>query len=294
MQTLFSRFREQTLSSVQAESSVLAYNSRFVHLEPLAKARFKKDSVGHWLENVRKTRSKNSARELVRLAKKFWEFGMQLGAWPVKSNPFCTTSSAKMIEGGGLSYYSTSLNYKYIYAEQIQKILNLAPNPETQAFWACCALAGLRQSEAANLVWKQISGAKIVDLPARGNAPTSVEIGSNLLEFLQNYCHYIKQRSNSIPYTPTHIFPNLPKHASQRTRELQNVAGNSVSFNLLRYSFGANLLLQGASLETVRQKMRFSRLEDLVAVYDGLLKSKNFLAGNVKDYNDICDNGGAR
>jgi len=100
MRTLFSRFREQMLSSVQAESSVQAYNSRFAHLEPLAEARFKKESVDKWLENVYKTRSRNSARELVRLARKFWEFGMERGAWPVSLNPF-GSGSAKVIERGG-------------------------------------------------------------------------------------------------------------------------------------------------------------------------------------------------
>ncbi|MDR2581668.1 MAG: hypothetical protein LBC85_11850, partial [Fibromonadaceae bacterium] len=74
-------FREELLGSCHAQSSVLAYNSRLAHLEPLAEARFKKESVDEWLENIRKTRSQNSARELVRLAKKFWEFGMERGAW---------------------------------------------------------------------------------------------------------------------------------------------------------------------------------------------------------------------
>jgi hypothetical protein len=51
-------------------------------------------------------------------------------------------------------------------------------------------------------------------------------------------------------------------------------------------------LLQGASLETVRQKMRFALLEDLVAVYGSLLKGKNFLPHFVKDYCGICWEGG--
>ncbi|MDR3000759.1 MAG: hypothetical protein LBU89_05790, partial [Fibromonadaceae bacterium] len=77
VQSLFSHFREQTLSAVQAGSSVQAYNSRLSHLEPLAAARFRKESVDEWLEKVHKTRSHNSARELVRLAKKFWIFGVE-------------------------------------------------------------------------------------------------------------------------------------------------------------------------------------------------------------------------
>jgi len=67
-QTFYSRFREQMLSSTMAESSALAYNARLSHLEPLAEARFRKESVEQWLDNVRKTRPQNSARELVRLA----------------------------------------------------------------------------------------------------------------------------------------------------------------------------------------------------------------------------------
>jgi len=126
-------------------------------------------------------------------------------------------------------------------------------------------LAGLRQSEAANLVWRQISGKKIVGLPSRGNAPSSVEIGSNLLEIL-----------NHLPSgSPgSKVFPNIPRHASQRTRELQALSKKhpQLTFNVLRHSFGANLILQGASLETVRQRMRFSMLEEVVQVYGGLLR----------------------
>jgi site-specific recombinase XerD len=109
--------------------------------------------------------------------------------------------------------------------------------------------------------------AKIVDLPARGNAPTSVEIGSDLVEILQNLIH---KDSNL-------LFPNLPRHASQRTRELQavnyqlSIINYPLTFNILRHSFGANLILQGESLESVRLKMRFAMLEEVVAVYRGLL-----------------------
>jgi integrase len=142
--------------------------------------------------------------------------------------------------------------------------LNSAPDPETKAFWACCALAGLRQSEAANLTFKQIlieGSAKIIGLPARGNAPSSVEIGPDLLEILQN----LSAEDSNL------LFPNLPKHASQRTRELQTVDPH-LTFNMLRYSFGANLILRGEGLEAVRRKMRFAMLEEVAAVYGGLLK----------------------
>jgi hypothetical protein len=85
------------LSAVQSGSSVQAYNSRFAHLEPLAEARFRKESVDEWLEKVRKTRSQNSARELVRLARKLWDFGIERGAWR-GINPF---GSKTIIVGGG-------------------------------------------------------------------------------------------------------------------------------------------------------------------------------------------------
>ncbi|MDR3001203.1 MAG: hypothetical protein LBU89_08065, partial [Fibromonadaceae bacterium] len=77
------------------------------------------------------------------------------------------------------------------------------------------------------------------------------------------------------------LFPNLPKHASQRTRDLQGTAKNDsqfsilnsqLTFNLLRHSYGANLILQGANLETVRQKMRFAMLSEVVNLYGGLLR----------------------
>jgi hypothetical protein len=68
-------------------------------------------------------------------------------------------------------------------------------------------------------------------------------------------------------------------------------ANPRVTFNLLRYSYGANLLLQGESLETVRRQMRFARLEDFVSLYGGFFESKNFLSNNVKDYYDIYLNG---
>jgi hypothetical protein len=45
-----------------------------------------------------------------------------------------------------------------------------------------------------------------------------------------------------------------------------------VTFNLLRYSYGANLILQGASLEAVRRQMRFAMLEEVVQVYGGMLR----------------------
>ena len=56
---IYSHFREQTLSSAVANNSILAYNARLSHLEPLAKARFKKESVEEWLDSVSKTRSQN-------------------------------------------------------------------------------------------------------------------------------------------------------------------------------------------------------------------------------------------
>jgi integrase len=144
-------------------------------------------------------------------------------------------------------------------------------------------LAGLRQSEAAALTYEQVklveSGElrveswKIVGLPARGNAPSRVEIGPDLLEILGNL---VPSPQSPVPKNSNLLFPNLPRHASQRTRELQavnyqlSIVNCPLTFNLLRHSFGANLILQGASLETVRLKMRFAMLEEVVAAYRGL------------------------
>jgi len=176
-QILYSRFRERMLSSAIAESSVVAYNARISHLEPLAEARFEKKSVEQWLENIRKTRPQNSARELVRLAKKFWDFGVEKGAWK-GANPFnrirpSPTEPSKEI---------------FLSPNQIREVLEKAPDIETRAFWACCALAGLRQSEAAALKYEQIgrSASKITGLPKRGNAPDFVEINDELQSLLQN------------------------------------------------------------------------------------------------------------
>ncbi|MDR2580163.1 MAG: site-specific integrase, partial [Fibromonadaceae bacterium] len=252
-----------------------------------------------WLENIRKTRSQNSARELVRLAKKFWEFGMERGAWKGlnpfnkkhlndstqltsrQTQGFSANSPARSLGGGGR--YLSSSSEKYLTPHQIQSTLACARDPETRAFWACCALAGLRQGEAAGLTLQQLSfgsgewgvgsgGAKIVGLPARGNAPDFVEISEEL--------HLILQTLLPTPHSPlpknSQLFPNLPKHASQRTRDLQKSTPYSLlptplTFNLLRYSYGANLILQGADLETVRRKMRFAMLCEVVNLYGGLL-----------------------
>jgi len=47
------------------------------------------------------------------------------------------------------------------------------------------------------------------------------------------------------------------------------------------------VILQGASLEVVRQRMRFALLYEVVN-FLGLLKGKNFLFGDIKDYDNIC------
>ncbi|MCL2206482.1 MAG: hypothetical protein FWB90_00115 [Fibromonadales bacterium] len=261
-QMLYSRFRERMLASVAAESSVLAYNARLVHLEPLAEARFKEESVDEWLDNICKTRSQNSARELVRLAKKFWEFGIEKGAWK-GANPFSKKRSPPSSpQAGG----------KHLSQRQIREVLRKAPDDETRAFWACCALAGLRQSEAANLKARQLvlvdSGElRVEGLPQRGNAPAFVEIDEELRLLLQ----FISPSSSPLGNDERFLFLDIPKHASQRTRELQSVS-SGLTFNLLRYSFGANLILQGASLEKVRQRMRLSLLCEVVNLYGGLLR----------------------
>jgi len=49
-------------------------------------------------------------------------------------------------------------------------------------------------------------------------------------------------------------------------------AAHGVTFNLLRYSYGANLILQGAGIEAVRRQMRFAMLEEVAQAYGGLLR----------------------
>jgi integrase len=266
-QALFSRFREQVLSTAQAGSSVQAYNSRLAHLKPLAEARFNKRGVDQWLEKMHKTRSQNSARELVRLAKKLWLFGIEKEAWR-GANPFHCGEKKR----GRDAPFSEK---RFLSLPEIREVLKKAPDSEAYVFWACCAFAGLRQSEAANLKLLNLellgSGiVRIVGLPKRGNAPDYVNVNNELCSLFQAYTPP-PPRLNSL------LFPNLPKHASQRTRELQatvsrsSLFANQITFNLLRLSFGANLLLQGASLETVRQQMRFAMLEEVAQVYGGLL-----------------------
>jgi hypothetical protein len=108
-------------------------------------------------------------------------------------------------------------------------------------------------------------GAKIAGLSARGTAPDFVEICDELAVILQT----LLPTPHSL--LPKKLFPNLPKHASQRTRDVQAAFPTPLTFNLLRHSYGANLILQGASLETVRRKMRFAMLCEVVNLYGGLL-----------------------
>jgi integrase len=184
-QALFSRFREHVLSAAQAGSSVQAYNSRLAHLEPLAEARFKKESVEQWLDKIHKTRSQNSARELMRLAKKLWLFGMEKDAWRGAS-PFHCGEKKK---GRDTPSFSAE---KFLSPPQILEVLHKAPDSETHTFWACCALAGLRQSEAASLRYRNLSpldsgGFRLAGLPKRGNAPDYVEASEELSSLLQAY-----------------------------------------------------------------------------------------------------------
>jgi integrase len=184
VQTVYSRFREQMLSSVRAASSIVAYNARILHLEPLAEARFEKGNVEDWLSKVHATRPLNSARELVRLARRFWEFGLERGAWS-GPNPFCKRQRPPPAERA-CGAYLTPL--------EIREVLEKAPDAETRAFWGCCALAGLRQSEAAGLKRQNLDFKdsrigminRIVGLPRRGNAPDFVELSEGLRLLLQD------------------------------------------------------------------------------------------------------------
>lgn len=142
--------------------------------------------------------------------------------------------------------------------EQVNAILDHAPNPEHRITWALMAFAGLRKDEAANLNDADIHDGYI-HLVGKGDKMAKIPVSSRLKTELERY---------GKPLPHIHSLSGTVKVAARNAGiEFQGEATN----HRFRHSFASNLIRAGADIKSVQMLMRHENVEITLNTYSHLL-----------------------
>ena len=139
--------------------------------------------------------------------------------------------------------------------EEIESILDNAPNNAYKALWALMAYAGLRFAEARSLRVENCIGDTIQVINGKGGKDADIPKSSKLSSILQPF---LKNDGLLIPKE------DVPMRSDKAIVELKiavrmaNVSGKEISHHKLRHSFASELLRKGVNPEAVKELMRHS------------------------------------
>ena len=149
-------------------------------------------------------------------------------------------------------------------ADQVDRMVCMAPNPETRLAWAFMAFAGLRKSEAVSMRPEKIHDGYI-HLVGKGDKPAKLPLCPRLRREIERFeaagGNWEKLHCNEYSLTriAAQAFPDgFPGKAHAHR---------------FRHSFGSNLIRAGVNIKVVQTLMRHESIQMTLDIYGHIMDS---------------------
>lgn len=149
-------------------------------------------------------------------------------------------------------------------ADQVDRIVALAPNPETRLAWAFMAFAGLRRSEAIGMRPEKIHDGYI-HLVGKGDKPAKIPLCPRLQREIDRFDATGGRWENlhSTDYTLTRV----------AAQALPGGFPGKAHAHRFRHSFGSNLIRAGVNIKVVQTLMRHENIQMTLDIYGHIMDS---------------------
>lgn len=145
--------------------------------------------------------------------------------------------------------------------EQIERILDAAPEPRFRLMWSLMAFAGLRIHEALK-VKKEDFKEGFLYVVGKGNKPAKIPVSTRLLSELDR-----------VGWEWDFSHSNRQSHTLRRTalKAIPEGFHGTANNHRLRHSFASNLIRSGVGVKQVQKLMRHSNITTTLQIYSHLL-----------------------
>lgn len=149
-------------------------------------------------------------------------------------------------------------------ADQVDRIVAMAPNPETRLAWAFMAFAGLRRSEAIGMRPEKIHDGYI-HLVGKGDKPAKIPLCPRLQREIDRFDAAGGRWENlhSTDYTLTRV----------AAQALPGGFPGKAHAHRFRHSFGSNLIRAGVNIKVVQTLMRHENIQMTLDIYGHIMDS---------------------
>ena len=216
---------------------------------------FSREKAVEYASEMSAMDSPKTAHEKIRLLKQFTEWAsetFEIAGW----SPMKTVKPPKQVKRSK-SFWTP---------EQIDAILDRAPDKDFRLFWALMAFAGLRHAEASAFGKSSIVDGKIRVI-GKGDKEAYLPIGDRLKKELS----MVKLRDGMFETVrfsrPDRCMPKL--RTAVRMAGLDDTDATNHKF---RHSFASNLIRAGVNVKAVQQLMRHENIQVTLDTYSHLLK----------------------
>lgn len=261
---------EAWLSSVKTahgeSKTYMSYKSRAKHVENFCElngisniAQVNPRAAQRFAESLSSTSSPKTTREIVKVFRTIIRFATDLNDIEMR-DPFRNVILPKM----------KISRAEFWTMEEIEKIIDLAPDKYYKAFWSLMAYAGLRFSEARSIKSEDIKEGYLTVVDGKMGKTADVPISDKLSKILNPI----------INENPGKIFegkiPNRPDKCITTLRMAVAAAriGTSgiINHHKLRHSFASELLRKGVNAKAIQELGRWSSIDTLLTHYAHVMR----------------------
>ncbi len=246
-----------------SQATLKAYRLRLSYFQDWAKARKKTrltqiteaDAVD-FSSKVATNYAPKTAGEIIKLTKAMFDFSAR--TYKTIGNPFAYIKRPKVHQTEKLFWTP----------EEIDAILEHAPNAEFRKFWALMAFAGLRYFEAKSLKWKDIASGNLI-VTGKGKKLASLPISTRLHRELGA----IGNPEETIVKEGTIVENTSSIRVLRRACLAAKLPAEGVNNHRFRHSYASNLIRAGVGVKTVQALMRHESAKLTLDLYSHLLPS---------------------
>lgn len=160
--------------------------------------------------------------------------------------------------------------------EEIDRILDAAPDPRYRLFWAFMAFAGLRHHEACAIGPESIRAGKI-EIIGKGNKQAFVPENDRLRTEIGRFGEIAPGIFRANEFTRG---GNANRALKRAARAAGVDCAGSVSNHRFRHSYASNLIRAGVNVKAVQQLMRHENVQITLDTYSYLLQEDLTAAAN--------------
>lgn len=212
-----------------------------------------------FVQDISESLAPKTISEIVKVVKKCREWNID--TFDLSNfDPFKSVKTPR-IKNGRKEFWTTG---------ELNKILAAEQSPAYRALWGLMAFAGLRFSEARNLLAENAQNGVIRVINGKGGKSAELPISKKLSELIRPF---LKNDGLLIPETEV---PLRSDHAINELKIACGIAGVSrgeISHHRLRHSFATELLRVQTNPKTVQELMRHSSIDTLFKYYAHVLRS---------------------